>query len=104
MKFLEAFAFNLIKLRKDKHLSQADLADALEVSRQTIVNWEAEKTPPSVEYVAKVAHFFQVEESDLFTIPSATLDEVYKLLGMFSRLSGKQRAQIFQFLGAMLGE
>ena len=34
---------NIYRLRTEKNMSQGDLADALEVSRQSVSKWEAQK-------------------------------------------------------------
>ena len=44
-----SFAENLKQLRKDKHLSQEELADILAVSRQAVSKWEQGIGYPEVE-------------------------------------------------------
>lgn len=38
----------LAELRREKNLSQEELAEKLYVSRQTISNWERDKTYPDI--------------------------------------------------------
>ena len=45
MKFNE----KLIKLRKEKGLSQEGLADKLDVSRQSVSKWESGQTYPEID-------------------------------------------------------
>ena len=60
---------NLIKLERARHnLTQADLADKLGVSRQTIYAIENNKFNPSVTVAIKMARFFNVTVEYLFTI------------------------------------
>ena len=59
----------LRELRKDCGLSQADLAEALEVSRQTIIAIEADKYDPSLPMAYKLAAFFGVPVETLFFNP-----------------------------------
>ena len=40
------FCTKLQKLRKEKHLSQEQLADMLDVSRQSVSKWEGGSTYP----------------------------------------------------------
>lgn len=40
-----SFAKNLKQLRKEKHLSQEELAEILDVSRQAISKWEQGVSP-----------------------------------------------------------
>ena len=56
-------------LRKDRGLSQAELAEAIEVSRQTIIAIEADKYDPSLPMAYRLAAFFGVAVEDLFFNP-----------------------------------
>jgi putative transcriptional regulator len=57
------------ELRKDRGLSQAELAEAIEVSRQTIIAMEAEKYDPSLPMAYRLAAFFEVPAEELFFNP-----------------------------------
>lgn len=59
----------LRKLRKERGLNQADLAEALEVSRQTIIAVEADKYDPSLPMAYRLAAFFDVDVEELFFNP-----------------------------------
>lgn len=60
---------NLIKVERARHnLTQADLADKLGVSRQTIHAIERDKFNPSVTLAIKMARFFNVTVEYLFDI------------------------------------
>ncbi|HEU4650933.1 MAG TPA: helix-turn-helix transcriptional regulator [Croceibacterium sp.] len=59
-------------LRKRRGLSQADLAEAIEVSRQTIIGVEAAKYDPSLPMAYKLAAFFEVPVEELFFNPWRT--------------------------------
>lgn len=56
------------ELRKLHKLSQAELADALEVTRQTIISLEKGRYNASLELAYKIARYFgkQIEEIFLF--------------------------------------
>ncbi len=56
-------------LRKARGLSQAELADAIEVSRQTIIAMEADKYDPSLPMAYRLAAYFGVAVEDLFFNP-----------------------------------
>jgi putative transcriptional regulator len=56
-------------LRKARGLSQADLAEAIEVSRQTINAVEADKYDPSLPMAYKLAAFLDVPVEGLFYNP-----------------------------------
>jgi putative transcriptional regulator len=59
----------LRELRKNRGLSQADLAEALEVSRQTINAIEAAKYDPSLPLSYRLAAYFEVPVEELFFNP-----------------------------------
>lgn len=56
-------------LRKARGLSQAELAEAIEVSRQTIIATEADKYDPSLPMAYRLAAFFDVPVEQLFFNP-----------------------------------
>jgi len=67
---------NDVRERRERHdLSQADLAAAVDVSRQTINAIERERYDPSLELAFKLAAFFDCRVEDLFH-PSLDADAV----------------------------
>ena len=56
----------LADLRKQKGLTQAKLADALEVSRQTISSIENGRYNPSIILAFKIARFFSTNVEQVF--------------------------------------
>lgn len=48
------------KLRMNKGMSQVQLADKLNVTKQSVSNWENEYIMPSVDMLIKIANFFNV--------------------------------------------
>ena len=54
------FGENLQRLRKEKGLSQEDVAQALFVSRQTISKWETDKAEPGVDNLKALARLYGV--------------------------------------------
>lgn len=57
----------IYRLRTEKNLSQGDLAEKLEVSRQSISKWENNSAVPDLEKIIKLSEIFEV-----------TLDELVK--------------------------
>ena len=55
----------IYKLRTEKNLSQGDLADRLEVSRQSVSKWENNYTLPDILMLCALADFFQVTTDEL---------------------------------------
>jgi putative transcriptional regulator len=54
-------------LRAERNWSQADLADQLAVSRQTINAIETEKYDPSLPLAFRIAELFALRIEDIFT-------------------------------------
>ena len=55
--------------RKMRKLTQSDVADALEISRQTIIAIEADKYDPSLPMAYRLAAYFKVPVEELFFNP-----------------------------------
>lgn len=58
-------------LRAERRWSQADLAERLAVSRQTVNAVETEKYEPSLSLAFKMARLFDLRIEDIFT-PDST--------------------------------
>lgn len=59
-------AKSLEQFRKDLHLSRYSLAKELNVTPNSIVNWEHGKSMPSAEAVYDMSKFFGVTTDDIF--------------------------------------
>ena len=59
------FGENLKTLRKNKGITQEELAVRLNVVRQTISKWEKGQSVPDAEMLVKLAEFFEVPVSQL---------------------------------------
>jgi putative transcriptional regulator len=57
---------NLKVYRAMHDLTQEDLADAIGVTRQTVIAMEKGKYNPSLELAFKIAHYFKVRIEDVF--------------------------------------
>ena len=67
---------NLIKVeRARKDITQADLADIIKVSRQTIHAIETGKFVPSTMLALKMAHYFGCKVEDIFELEESDLSE-----------------------------
>ena len=51
---------NIYRLRTERNMSQGDLADALEVSRQSVSKWENNNAVPDLDKLVKMAELFGV--------------------------------------------
>ena len=65
------FQDNLISLRKINHLSQEELAEKLNISRQTLSKYETGESLPDIEKCKRMAEIFGVSLDDLVNYESA---------------------------------
>ena len=56
---------NIYRLRTEKNMSQLDLADALEVSRQSVSKWETGTAVPELDKLVKMAKLFEISLDEL---------------------------------------
>jgi len=61
MKFEE----KLLQLRKEKELSQENLAKDLNVSRQSVSKWESGQSLPDIENLIRLSDIFKISLDDL---------------------------------------
>ena len=59
------FSENLAKLRKEKGLSQEELAELCSVSRQAVTKWEAGTSQPDLNKIALLAKTFDISLDEL---------------------------------------
>ena len=65
------FCDNLVSLRKLNDLSQEELADRLQVSRQTLSKYETGESLPDIERCKQLAEIFGVSLDDLVNYDTA---------------------------------
>ena len=56
----------LEEIRKQQGIKQDELADILQVSRQTIISLEKGRYKPSITLAFKIARYFQLSIEDIF--------------------------------------
>ena len=61
------FNEKLQELRKDKGLTQEELAEILYVSRTAVSNWESGRGYPNIESLKEISKFFEVSIDDLLS-------------------------------------
>ena len=63
-------------LRQSRGLNQVQLAVSLNVSKQTVSNWENNNILPSIEMLVKISQFFSVSTDYLLELDSRSYIEV----------------------------
>ncbi len=109
----------IYELRKEKNLSQGELAEMLEVSRQSISKWETDSSVPELDKLLKMSTIFGISldslikgsEGDYKENPkaSAETESVYKektmtrkIVGAILLCTGFLAFLIFTVLGGIL--
>lgn len=89
------FGDRIKTLRTSHNLSQVQLAEQLNVSKQTVSNWENNNILPSVEMLVKIALFFSVSTDYLLELDHRSYIEI-------SGLTDSQLAHIQQIIQDIL--
>lgn len=56
---------NIQKFRKEKNITQEELAEELNVTRQAVSNWETDKTQPDVDTLTQLSEALDVTVEEL---------------------------------------
>ena len=70
---IEPFKDVLSKYRNKAGLKQTELADLLNTSRTTILNWEAGKTEPTLSNIIRISEILSAPLSELIGVPSSQI-------------------------------
>lgn len=65
---------NICRLRTERGLSQGDLADALDVSRQSISKWETDASIPELEKLLRLSELFHITLDELVKGPGGSVE------------------------------
>lgn len=84
-------------LRTSHNLNQVQLAAALNVSKQTVSNWENNNILPSIEMLVKISQFFSVSTDYLLELDHRHYIEV-------TDLTDVQLAHIQQIIRDIAGQ
>ena len=92
--------------RKKARLSQQDVADALRVTRNTVINWEADRSKPDYSLIPVLCSLLRVPLHRLFSMPpdsGLTVQEDH-LLTQFRRLSPPSRRAVDRMVSTLADE
>ena len=101
-----SFGTSLRNLRSKAGISQQELADVLNVSRNSVNNWENDKTSPDVRSIIRICMELHITPNELFDFTSEyrSLTEARHLLRTFRSLSPVSRQASIRMLDALLEE
>lgn len=57
----------ILELRKMKGLSQEEVADKLDVTRQTVSKWETDQSTPDLDKIIPICDLFEISSDELLT-------------------------------------
>ena len=69
---------NIKKYREQKNISQDELAEKLNVTRQAVSNWERCKTQPDIDTLHKIADILEISIDELIYGNKRTNNVVHK--------------------------
>ncbi len=98
----KVLADNLRRLRKEHEMTQANLAEAIDVSLASVQNYESERIWPSIDTVIELAKVFKIKDVELFRDPEfkpgveTVLLEFGRLLSQANPLTVKHALQILE--------
>ena len=101
-----SFGSLLKERRKQARLSQKDLADIMNVTRNTIINWEADRCRPDYSLIPKVCSLLNIKLHELFQMPPenglSPLEE--RIVENVRKLSPPNRKAIDKMISTMVQE
>ena len=80
------FADNIIRFRKDKGVTQEQLADFLGVTKASVSKWETKQSLPDISLLPIIASYFVVSIDELLGYePKLSVEEIEKIYGDLSK-------------------
>ena len=97
----------LAELRKQKNLTQEKVAEELNVTRQTISNWELGQTIPDLEQSKSLSKLYQISldelvDNDMTEVLAEKISNTEKLAGLSIKLLKGIIIGFFCFIVALL--
>ena len=82
----------ILELRKKENLSQEQLAEKMNVTRQTISKWELNETTPDIKQAKELSKLFKISldeltENDMTTLVMQKVSNTEKLAGLVFKVS-----------------
>lgn len=100
------FGSILREYRKKSKLSQKELADMMEVTRNTVINWEADKSKPDYNYIPDLCSILSIPLHELFSMKAdAALSAMEsRVINNFRQLNYPTQCGIDKMLSTMVDE
>ena len=92
--------------RKKARISQKDFADMMHVTRNTIINWEADKSKPDYSLIPEVCSLLNIKLHELFRMQAenglSDLEE--RVVGNLRQLNPTSRRVVDKMISTMVDE
>lgn len=82
----------LYNLRKNKNLSQEEVADKLNVTRQSVSKWETGESKPDIDKIIPICELFDISTNELLGIEDSNRDVIEDNSETFNNEIKKKRA------------
>ena len=79
---MEQFGEKLYELRKEKNLTQKQLAQLIDCAQSAIVYWEKNKQEPTISVLKKLCLFFDVSADYFLGLEDETGSKTYNNFGV----------------------
>lgn len=93
------FGEKLRALRKDKNMTQVDLAKALNLDKSSIAKYESAGIIPSVDTLQKIAGLFNVSIDYLLNAPLGNINNIVNVEIIGTVVAGANGVATYEFLG-----
>ena len=82
----------ILELRKKENFSQEQLAEKMNVTRQTISKWELNETKPDIKQAKELSRLFKISldeltENDMTTLVMQKVSNTERLAGLVLKVS-----------------
>lgn len=94
------------KYRNLSGISQTSLAEMMETSRNTIINWESDKSRPDINNIRELCLLLGIPLSELFNLPAPerTSTKEKTMLSQFRKLSAVSQKVVTRMINSMFEE
>lgn len=97
---------DLKNIRKSRHLSQQDVANAIGIPVRTFCGYEREEREPTLEMLGKLADFFGVTVDELLGRSPQLFDDARverpEVLDLFEQLSSAEQQQVIGYMKGLI--
>lgn len=97
----------MIKLRKNKHITQEKLAELLDISRSKVSSWETNRREMSITEAIKLAQIYEVSLDYLFEIEEINKEQYIGISEKFiknDKIKLKEKVKIIECIKKCLEE